>query len=374
MTEPDKIAEQVRMCAGCPKMCRHVCPTFFAWRSDAPTPHGRAIIMHHETTGTRDIDERGVEVLYQCLECSHCLTWCKPEIDIATLVENKRRELVKTNRQPEGISRLTSIVKETHNPFGEDHSKRNDWMKTGDSKGPKILYFTGCTAAYREKDNAQDTVSLLEQLGYSVEVTPDEWCCGSPLIRTGDLESGLELAAHNVEVLNSIDAEEILVTCPGCYRVLTSDYSENKRKLNKPVRHISEFLGNSLEKLSTCEYDGLITYHDPCHLGRHSGVYDAPRDVIERVSGSPVIEMERNKDNAMCCGNGAGLRTLFPEHAKKIGAERIRHATNIDARYLVTSCPFCKEMLDSQSGETITVLDLPEFVMHGTKGRDVKAD
>ena len=374
MIEPDKIAEQVRMCAACPKMCRHVCPTFFAWRSDAPTPHGRALLMHQEITGTRDIDERGVEVLYQCLECSHCLTWCKPEIDIASLVETKRQDLVKRGQQPEGISRLTDLVTKTHNPFGEDHSKRNDWIKTRDSEGQRILYFTGCTAAYREKRSAQDTVTLLEQLGYSVEVAPDEWCCGSPLIRTGDVKSGSKLAAHNVEVLNGIDVEEIVVTCPGCYRVLTTDYAESGYELNKSVRHISEFLRDSLENLPSGEFDGPISYHDPCHLGRHSGIYDAPRDVIEHVSGSPVVEMDRNKDNAMCCGNGAGLRTLFPEHAKKIGAERIRHAKQVDARYLVTSCPFCKEMLDSQSDETITVLDLPEFVMRRGKGRDVKAD
>lgn len=372
--ETDTIAEQVRMCAACPKMCRHVCPTFFAWRSDAPTPHGRALLMHQEITGTRDIDERGVEILYQCLECSHCLTWCKPEIDIATLIEIKRRDLVKTGQQPEGISRLTGLVKKTHNPFGEDHSKRTGWIKTSDSKGPRILYFTGCTAAYREKRSTQDTVSLLEQLGYSVEVTPDEWCCGSPLVRTGDVQSGLELASHNVELLNSIDAEEILVTCPGCYRVLTSDYPDSGHELNKPVQHISEFLRKSLDSLPKGEFDGSITFHDPCHLGRHSGIYDAPREVISAVSGSSVVEMERNKENAMCCGNGAGLRTLFPDHAKKIGDERIRHAKNVDAQYLVTSCPFCKNMLASQSGNEIIVLDLPEFVMMAEKGHYDKTD
>ena len=374
MIEPEKMAEQVRMCAACPKMCRHVCPTFFAWRSDGPTPHGRALLMHQEIVGTREIDERGIEVLYQCLECSHCLTWCKPEIDIATLVESKRRDLVKNERQPEGIVKLSALVKETHNPFGEDHSKRNDWIQTGESKGPKLLYFTGCTGAYREKESTQDAVTLLEQLGYSVEIAPDEWCCGSPLFRTGDLESGLELGTHNAEVLNSLDVEEILVTCPGCYRVLTTDYHENGHELNKPVRHISEFLSKSLDKLPTGEFDGPISYHDPCHLARHSGIYDAPRDVIKQVSGASVVEMERNRDNAMCCGNGAGLRTLFPDHAKKIGAERIRQAKIVDAQYLVTSCPFCREMLDAQSDDTITVLDLPEFVMRGHKGRDVKAD
>jgi Fe-S oxidoreductase len=372
--EPEKIAEQVRMCAACPKMCRHVCPTFFAWRSDAPTPHGRALLMHQEIVGTREIDDRGVELLYQCLECSHCFTWCKPEIDIATLVEIKRCDLVKSKKQPEGIYRLTGLVKDTHNPFGEEHSKRNDWIKTLESDGKKILYFTGCTAAYREKDSAQATVSILEELGFAVEITPHEWCCGSPLLRTGNQEAGLELASHNVEILNKIDAEEILVTCPGCYRVLATDYPENGYELNKPVRHISEFLVDSLDELPTSDFDGSITFHDPCHLGRHSGVYDAPREVIKRVSGSPVVEMDRNKENAMCCGNGAGLRTLFPEYAKKIGYERIRQAKNINARYLVTSCPFCKNMLSSQSGFDITVLDLPELVMMITNGQDDKTD
>jgi Fe-S oxidoreductase len=329
--------------------------------------------MHQEIVGTREIDERGVEVLFQCLECSHCLTWCKPEIDIATLVELKRRDFVKSNRQPEGISRLAGFVKETNNPFGEDHSKRNSWIKTDRSKGPKILYFTGCTAAYREKDIAQDTVSLLEQLGYSVEIAPDEKCCGSPLFRTGNQESGYEFAKHNIETLNRSDAESIIVTCPGCYRALTSDYSE-VGEINKPIHHISELLSNSLEKIPKGKIKGSITFHDPCHLGRHSGIYDAPRDIIKRLSGSSVVEMERNKENAMCCGNGAGLRTLFPDHAKKIGAERIRQAKNVDARYLVTSCPFCKNMLSSQSKSDIVVLDLPELVMMAQNGQYNKTD
>ncbi len=374
MSDSDLIDEQTRMCAACPKMCRHVCPTFFAWKSDAPTPHGRALLMHQEAIGTREIDERGVEVLYQCLECSHCLTWCKPEIDIAKLVEVKRRDFVKAGRQPDGIIKLADQVNKTHNPFGENHSKRNDWIKTSDKSGSKILYFTGCTAAYREKSIAQDTVSLLELVGHSVEIISDEWCCGSPLFRTGYLESAFELVEHNVELLNQSDAELILVTCPGCYRTLTSDYSENGFKLNKPVQHISEFLNRLADNLPKGEFEGVVTYHDPCHLGRHSDIYDAPREVIRRVTGSNVIEMERNRENAMCCGNGAGLRTLFPNQAKKIGAERIRHAKNVNAQYLVTSCPFCKNMLASQSDAGISVLDLSELLMMVNKGQYDKTD
>jgi Fe-S oxidoreductase len=360
--EEDELAAQVRMCAACPKMCRHVCPTFFAWRSDSPTPHGRALLIHQEITGTRALDERAIEVLYQCLECSHCLTWCKPEIDIAEIVEIVRRRLVEEGRQPDGIKRLESKITENHNPFGENPEQRIAKFQIMKTNGTPIFYFTGCTTAYREQNIANETISLLSSMGYSVQVSSDEWCCGSPLFRTGYEEKALTQAHHNLKLLNESDAEFILVTCPGCFRALTYDYPRYGLELNKPVKHITQLLEEYLETLPNDALDKKITYHDPCHLGRHSGIYDAPRKVLERLAGSSFVEMERNRDNAMCCGNGAGLRTLFKEQAKLIGTERIRHAKLVGAEYLVTACPFCKNMLISQADESITIMDLPELV------------
>ncbi len=374
MIYDEDTAQQIRMCAACPKMCRHVCPTFLAWRSESPTPHGRALLLHQEITGTRPLDDRAIEVLYQCLECSHCLTWCLPEIDIADIVETRRRQLVEEGRFPSGLNPMVDSIRTHHNPYKEPHEKRIDWLKISTIDGRSLVYFTGCTAAYREKSIAQDTVSVLSSLGYQVHVPEDEWCCGSPLLRTGFVEDALEQARHNVEILNSIDAEEVVVTCPGCYRVLTQDYPKHGLEINKPVRHIAELLQSHLKNLPEFELDGPVTFHDSCHLGRHSGVYEQPREVIERVSKGVLVEMERNRDNAMCCGNGAGLRTLFPEHAKKIGAERVRQAERTGAKYLVTSCPFCKNMLESQAKDSLIVLDLPELVEMAKKQSHVKTD
>ena len=359
----DEMAGQVRMCAACPKMCRHVCPTFFAWRSEAPTPHGRALLLHQENTGVRQLDDRAVEVLYQCLECSHCLTWCLPEIDIAELVEDRRRRLVSEGRYPAGLDKVVDAVKEHHNPFGEPHKERVTDIRPFDGSGTSVHYFMGCTAAYREREIARDTVSLLAKMNYSVSVSGDEWCCGSPLFRTGFTEVALEAARHNAEGLNSIDAELIVVTCPGCYRVLTQDYQKHDIKINKPIKHISELLQEHIRELSKSSSRRTVTYHDPCHLGRHMGVYEAPRVVINAVTENGLVEMERYGDNAMCCGNGAGLRTLFPEAAGKIGNERILQAKRTGADTIVTSCPFCKNMLKSQSDEDLQVIDLPEFVL-----------
>jgi heterodisulfide reductase subunit D len=375
MTFDESLTEQIRMCAACPKMCRHVCPTFFAWRSDAPTPHGRALLIHQALIGTRDIDQRGVEVLFQCLECSHCLTWCKPEIDIAAIVEEQRKALVSEGRRPEELNDMAHAIKVHHNPYSEPHPLRNNWLSIKKKKGKSLFYFIGCTAAYREKEIASSTVELLESLGYQINIgteSSDEWCCGSPLFRTGDEELGLKQARHNVQMLNEMDVEEILVTCPGCFRVLSRDYPEHGLVLNKPVRHISQLLDEIKDNLPFNILEETITYHDPCHLGRHCGIYDAPRNVINQISNSNIVEMERTRDNAMCCGNGAGLRTLFPTHARKIGAERIQQAKQTGANVLVTSCPFCKNMLHSQADDDLTVLDLPELVLQAKRGRKVK--
>lgn len=367
-------AEQIRMCASCPKMCRHVCPTFLAWRSDGPTPHGRALLLHYEQVGTRDLDERAIEVLYQCLQCSHCLIWCVPEIDIASIVEMARARLVAEGRYPMGLEKVKQSVLDNHNPFGEEHSARSAWFSEKGSKTRRIVYFSGCTAAYREQSIAKDTLKLLQLLNYQVLVSEDEWCCASPLLRTGFVQEGLSQATHNVEVLNSMDAEAIVVTCPGCYKTLTQDYPEHGLALNKPVVHISQLLNDEISACAGIRIDTRVTFHDPCHLGRHSGIYDAPRDVITRSSGVKVTEMKRNRENATCCGNGAGLRTLFPEQAKAIGRSRIDDAKAVEATIVVTSCPFCKNMLEAQSDDSLQVLDLPEFVLRMTKDLYKKDD
>jgi Fe-S oxidoreductase len=269
---------------------------------------------------------------------------------------------------------MAESIKKYHNPYSEPHESRNDWIETKQSGNKHLFYFTGCTAAYREKEIASDTVEILETLGNRVSISPDEWCCGSPLLRTGDVQLGTELAKHNAKMLNALAVDEIVVTCPGCYRVLTNDYPDYDMEINKPVKHISQVLEEQVDKLPSRDLEGSITYHDPCHLGRHSSIYDEPRKVIEKVADESLVEMERTRDNAMCCGNGAGLRTLFPEQAKKIGAERVKQAKDTGAQILVTSCPFCKNMLTSQSGEDLTVYDLPELVLLAMKGRKANID
>jgi Fe-S oxidoreductase len=293
-------------------------------------------------------------------------------VDIAEIVETIRKSLVSRNLQPKGLNSLRDSIDEHHNPFSEPHEERNKWLGIGRQETTDVIYFAGCTSSYREKEIAESTISLLQHLGYSVEVAPDEWCCGSPLLRTGFEETSKQIAEHNAELLNSLDADEILVTCPGCLKTLREDYSRLGVELNKPVIHLSEFLERQLESLPSMDFEGEITYHDPCHLGRHSEIYDAPRNVIEAVTGQKTVEMAQSRENAMCCGNGAGLRTLFPDYAHKIGKERIQQAKETGAEILVSTCPFCKNMLNAEADGDLEVLDLSELV-ESARSREFKS-
>lgn len=368
MIDDETLDDMLRLCAGCSKMCRHVCPTFFAWRSDSPTPHGRALLLYQEREGVRELDDRAIEVLYQCLECSHCLTWCVPEVDIATIVEQTRTRLVNEGSYPKELDALCHSLQSYHNPFEEPHEKRNSWLKLKPQSGMKILYFTGCTAAYREQDIAQSTVEVLESLDCSVEIMPDEFCCGSPLLRTGFRSEAEKIAKHNVELINSSDVDQVVVTCPGCYRVLVEDYSEYGLELKKPIKHLSQFLEEYLDEIPELTLSQKLTYHDPCHLGRHMNIYDAPRKIIDKIAKDQFIEMERNRENATCCGNGAGMRMLFTEKAKVVGSHRVANAAEVGAGVIITACPFCKNMLDDQKTAGMSVLDLPELVLKAMKG------
>jgi Fe-S oxidoreductase len=261
-----------------------------------------------------------------------------------------------------GLEAIRSSILSNHNPFNEPHKRRSSEFKIKETKAADLIYFTGCTAAYREHDIANASLEVLDKLGFSVSIPSDEWCCGSPLLRTGFTSEALEQAQHNVEVLNRMSGDTILTTCPGCYRVLTQDYPSNGLQIEKPIMHLSQFLAEHIDKVPEGSLAGGVTFHDPCHLGRHCGVYEEPRMVIERITGESPKEMKRSRDNAMCCGNGAGLRTLFDSHAKKIGRERVRQAALTGSRYLITACPFCKNMLASEAEGTLEVLDLPELV------------
>ena len=214
-----------------------------------------------------------------------------------------------------------------------------------------MLYFRGCTAREKQTGISQATERLLKEAGVDYRTLDDEKCCGSVLLRTGFLKEAEEQIRRNTEVLKG---EKIITSCAGCYKTLKDDYE------GLDVIHISQLLDKLIKegKLKISKKDFDVTYHDSCHLGRHGGVFDEPREVIKSVAN--LIEMENNRESSLCCGAGGGVKSAYPEIANQMAELRINQAKQTGCSTLVTPCPFCKLNLENEDME---VLDLTEFLV-----------
>jgi Fe-S oxidoreductase len=223
-----------------------------------------------------------------------------------------------------------------------------------------MLYFRGCTAREKQTGIAEATEKLLERAGVDYHTLDDEKCCGSVLLRTGFLEDAKEQIRRNSEIL---EGEKIITSCAGCYKTLKDDYE------GLDVIHISQLLDELIRegRLDFSKRDLDVTYHDSCHLGRHSNVFDEPRNVIKSVAN--LIEMENVRENSLCCGAGGGVKSAYPEIANQMAEFRINQAKETGCGTLVTPCPFCKLNLENDDFE---VLDLTEFLIEYGDGDEGK--
>jgi len=207
-------------------------------------------------------------------------------------------------------------------------------------------------------------LEIFDKLNIKYQILDDEWCCGSVLLRTGHVEEAKELMEHNIEEIKRSGAKTIVFTCPGCLMTFKRNYPD----MGVELAHSTQFLtrmGMNLEKLGI-----KVAYHDPCHLGRDLGIYDAPRDILKEVAD--IKEMKRERAQAWCCGSGGGVKSAFDDFALWSAAERIKEAREAGAESLVSACPFCKRNLmeaSEKEGKGMKVYDIVELVNLGLEGR-----
>jgi heterodisulfide reductase subunit D len=232
-----------------------------------------------------------------------------------------------------------------------------------------ILYFVGCTASYdiNVKEVGINTVNIFNALGLKFGILGKlEKCCGSVLLRIGDHEFE-RLAAENIRMFNSLNVKMLVTSCSGCFKTIKEDYVR-VGKLNMEVLHTAELMCRLLEEKKLIlknEVPAMVTYHDPCHLGRHSNVYDAPRKVLNAIPGLEFREMDRIREFSRCCGAGGGLKAGFSDIQNLMAQKRVDDAEKTGAERLVSCCPFCYQGLqiginavDSQ----IKMTDITELI------------
>lgn len=382
-----------------------ICPSNAKFLWDAFSAQGRMDLskglLEKKTRKILYKSPKLAEVVFSCMLCGACDVNCKRnrDLEILDVLKELRFKLVEDGQgpMPKHLAFGESIEK-NHNPYNEPHKKRLDWIpdELQIPNNAEIIYFVGCTSSYREKEIARATLDILKAAEVNFGIMyPNEWCCGSPLIRTGQKTLALELIKHNIEAIEGAGAKKVITSCAGCYSMLKTDYPKYA-EINFKVVHSIEFIEELLQqqKLNLAQKGTKkkVTYHDPCHLGRLSepyipwdgkriefgefdppkdlrrgtyGIYEVPRNVIKAIPGLELVEMERIKENAWCCGAGGGVRSAFQDFSLWVSSERIEEANVTEAELLLTCCPFCKRNLkDSALNKQgkLNVFDVVELI------------
>jgi heterodisulfide reductase subunit D len=288
--------------------------------------------------------------LWACLTCGLCTTRCPSEVDypafvIAARIEARRAGVEGTYAHNAVMQQLMGLM------GGSVQQNRTGWLSDDlqTSANGEDFYFVGCLPYFDvvfadlgivSTATARNTVRLLNALGIAPVVSDDERCCGADLLLNGDEEGFRKLAELNVQVVADSGAKRVIFACPECYNAFRSDYPRYVGPLPFETVHLTELLVEHGGRLELAEVPDTVTYHDPCRLGRYLGLYDEPRAAIESIPGVELVEMRKNRDNALCCGSTGWVNC--GRCAKEIQMERLRQAQATGATRMITVCPKCR--------------------------------
>ena len=392
MVKMPEINRELLACLQC-GYCVRVCPSYEQTPWESITPRGKVYYLNQlakrspmDTILRRGVkvDEEFVDAVFKCTGCAQCETVCHVSIEFADFWEKVREWLVDQGKGPLPVhAKLRERIKENRNPYGEPTEKRGAWWpeEIPHVAKPEVIFFAGCTGSYRMQNIAKAGAIVLARAGVKLDILGgDEWCCTSPALRTGQTDLTTEFAQHNIRAVETRGAKAMVSTCAGCYKTTSHDYGRYFSNPTFPVYHFSQYVNQLIKEKKlkfTKEIKAKVTYHDPCHLGRHGGVFEDPREVIKKIPGIELVEMPRNRMGSRCCGAGGGYKSAFNELAVNIAAERVKEAVATGAEILVTTCPFCVVNLQAgakQIGAKIKVKDISELLLEATDPNAVPAE
>ncbi len=305
--------------------------------------------------------------LWSCLTCYLCRERCPLDIEYDELMRSLRAEA-----KIDGINGHCShggILPTLSNIMTKPGINQNrlNWLPEGSktSKNGEMLYFVGCLPYFdnilthidvNNIEIAQSTVRILNKAGIEPMLLSNERCCGHDASFTGDRETFKKLAKLNVEAIRESHASKVVTACAECYRTIKVDYAELFGNLGFEVQHTSELLAELIDEGKiefTNELKNNVVYHDPCRLGRHMGIYEEPRKVISSIPGLESVEMDRSRENSLCCGVNAWMNC--GKTSKQIQMDRLSEAKGTGADLLITACPKCQIHLNCAMGEKLPI-------------------
>jgi Fe-S oxidoreductase len=360
--------ETIRACQFC-FMCRYACPTFLATKLESVTPRGYALMLATIDRGQQAWSEDMVNRFYQCTLCGLCRAECEYNWPEDELVRHARENIVESGHAPEKVAQAAAAFLEYSSPAWE----KIKGLPAGviGKPNPDVLYLAGCHTRQNNPEIVEANAKILSTLHVDWAVLEDENCCGAPLYDLGYTNEARQAAQQLVDRITRAKPKTVVTGCSHCYRSLKEYYPQWQTALpgDMQVLHTSEYFGQMLAegklKLNKSSHGGILSYHDPCQLGRKMGVYDAPRNLIKAATGTPPAELFHHKELAECCGAGSTMFLTNPDVALKVAGVRLERAAEKGTATLVTACQNCKEVFfrsNSQSRSVSRILDLSEFL------------
>lgn len=317
-----------------------------------------------------------VDAMYKCTGCGNCESICHAKIELVALWEKIRTWMTQEGVAPLPVhKKLEKSIVENGNPYKEPKEKRDAWWPENVKRTtpPQTIFFAGCTGSYRMQDIPKAAVTVLDRAGVTINcLGENEVCCTSPLLRTGVNLRTLEASKEVVSKADALGAKDMVMSCSGCYKTVSSNFVEYYGRPGQNVHHITQYVDRLIAERKlplNNDFKAKVTYHDPCHLGRHSKVYEEPRNILKKIKGLEFVEMDKNRENSRCCGAGGGYKSAFNDFAVNVAAERIRDAEAVGAEIIATACPFCVLNLRQgakQIDSKVKIMDITEILLQVT--------
>ena len=369
------------LCYQCQK-CSVGCPT-----AQAMT-YRPAQIMRAVQFGLQEMLLRDASI-WRCLTCETCGTFCPNDLHPRAVIEVLRcmamedgQDLSHDHALERGIRAMRMLgtrIDQAHNISGDANDNRLIWADNLPSRPPnlerkrgaEIVYFVGCVSSLYPMSYGipQSFVTILEKVGADyTTMGSEEWCCGYPLLIGGQVNAAEQVIRHNVEVIHELGARRVVMTCPSCYHSWHHVYPQVVGELGFEVVHATQFLAEMLDEGRLNFKEGrkmVVTYHDPCDLGRKGGIYDEPRRVLAAIPGVELVEMDSRRETALCCGGGGNLETFDPQLGAEVAARRVAEAQAVGARVIASACPQCERTLTKSTRANkvrIRVMDVAQLV------------
>ena len=385
-----------RFAKNCPSIYRHNFHTY--------SGSGRMVIGLSLMEGRAELDETVADIIYRCQLCGACDSACKTyrdDIDVSEVLLELRAHCVESGELLVEHMAMIDAMKREGNTLGEPKDRRGDWAQGLDVKDVNtetcdVLFHAGCRYSFDPdaRDTARGDIQLLRSAGLDVGIAGrEEACCGGRAYELGYRGEASNYADDVLNRVKSSGARTLVTACADCYSHFRYIYPKMGKELPVEVLHVSQVMERLLDSgrlRFTEELPLSVTYHDPCHLGRkgepfagiwegdkldrpmslkrsgRKGIYDAPRNVLDAMPGVELVEMERIREYAWCCGAGGGVLEAFPDFAASTTVERIDEALATGAEALVTACPWCLRVFKDAVAETsaeITIYDLADLAL-----------